>query len=143
MRQIADLILAASLGDKLLTERLGSGYYRGICLTPDEITALCTGGKVAGNRFKAWAEECIGPGLNVERMTDLASSLFEGTGREEEEDNAALVEANTALIDAYVEKMAAGPISKLVEAAGEVEAWQKRLPEVRVKLEPTETRMEE
>ena len=57
MRQIADLILAASLGDKLLTERLGSGYYRGICLTPDEITALCPGGPVAGNRFKAWADE--------------------------------------------------------------------------------------
>ena len=122
--QLKGLIFAAH-GNEDLTRAFGRYYYPGICFTPQNIADFCSGLEVGGKDIDAWAEQCIGPGLDLEKMNDLASSLYEG--EEEEGDKAALTEADA--------KKLAEPIDKLVEAANSNRQWAEHF---QIKLEPVE-----
>ena len=111
------LILDAH-GDKQKTEKLGPGiyltYYQGICLTQEDIADFYEGRQDLKAWSEAWAEEFIGPGLNIE---DLAASLYEDD--EEDDDKTALAEADAAL-----DKLEAGPMDQLVATAGRIRSWE-------------------
>ena len=119
--QISDVVRQA-LGNQRMTELFSQNYYPGIHLTETDICELCSGIR----NLEEWAAACIGPGLNLELMNDLAASLYASESEDAEEDamDDGTADSDNDFTEADADR-AAGPVQSLAAAADNIRYWSR------------------